>query len=106
MTWSRICWTGLVSVLLVGLAQTSVHRWIPAEAAATGGLQDPRCVVADRANVALIEPILARNGPSDIALLERAVRALNAARRHCQYGWVGAAVENYDWLKRWLEEQR
>ena len=66
----------------------------------------PRCREADRANVAQIAALLERNGPADAPLLERAIYTLGMARRHCLYGWNGRALEDYEWLKRWLSEQR
>jgi hypothetical protein len=102
---SRMLWIAVVSVLLIGLAQTGSQRWIPAKAA-SGGEPDPRCLAADRANVARLTPLLVRNGPNDIAILERAIHALNIARRHCQYGWVEPAMDNYRWLESWIEDHR
>jgi len=65
----------------------------------------PRCLEADRANVTQIAALLERNGPADAPILERAIYTLNVARRHCLYGWNGRALEDYEWLRRWLSEQ-
>jgi hypothetical protein len=104
--WSRILWTAVVSVLLIGLVQTGAQRWTPAEAAASAGELDPRCLAADRAHVALLVPLLTRGAQKDIAILDRAIHALNVARRHCQYGWVEPAMDNYRWLADWIESHR
>lgn len=65
----------------------------------------PLCLDADRANVTQIAALLERNGPADAPILERAIYTLNVARRHCLYGWNGRALEDYEWLRRWLSEQ-
>jgi hypothetical protein len=64
------------------------------------------CQAADHARVAQLVQILERNQPTDAAVLERAVYALNIARRHCLYGWSDIAEEQYAWLNQWLEEHR
>ena len=64
------------------------------------------CQDADHARVAQLVQILERNQPTDAAVLERAVYALNIARRHCLYGWSDVAEEQYAWLNQWLEEHR
>jgi len=66
----------------------------------------PRCREADRATVAQLTALLARNGPTDAPILERAIHALNVARRHCFYDWEGRGLEDYQWLGRWLSEHR
>lgn len=65
----------------------------------------PRCLEADRANVTQIAALLERNGRADAPILERAIYTLNVARRHCLYDWNGRALEDYEWLSRWLSEQ-
>jgi hypothetical protein len=64
------------------------------------------CQDADHARVAQLVPILERNQPTDAPVLERAVYALNIARRHCLYGWNDIAGEQYDWLDHWLDDHR
>lgn len=64
-----------------------------------------RCHEADQASVAQLAPLLARNGPADAAIVERANHTLGIARRHCLYGWQERALEDYAWLRRWLSEQ-
>ncbi|SEP24216.1 hypothetical protein SAMN02990966_04639 [Rhodospirillales bacterium URHD0017] len=64
----------------------------------------PRCQEADRANVAQLVDLLQRNHPGDAPILERAIHALNTARRHCLYDWEGRGFEDYEWLRRWLNE--
>ena len=71
----------------------------------SGGLS-PRCLEADRAAVAQLATALEQNGPADAAILERANFTLSIARRHCLYGWQERALGDYEWLKRWLNEQR
>src|SRR5579872_2636106 len=70
------------------------------------GILSPRCLEADRAAVAQLATVLERNKPVDAAILERANFTLSIARRHCFYGWNERALEDYEWLKRWLSEQR
>jgi hypothetical protein len=65
----------------------------------------PPCLEADRTNVTQIAALLERNGPADAPILERAIYTLNVARRDCLYGWNGRALEDYEWLRRWLSEQ-
>jgi len=72
---------------------------------ASDGLS-PRCLEADRAAVAQLAMVLERNRPANAAILERANFTLSIARRHCFYGWNERALEDYEWLKRWLSEQR
>jgi hypothetical protein len=67
-------------------------------------LASPRCLEMDRANVAQLPALLARNGPADAPILERAIYTLNTARRHYLYGWNGRALEDYESLNRWLNE--
>jgi hypothetical protein len=64
----------------------------------------PRCREIDRAMVAQLTALLERNGPTDAAILERAIYTLNVARRHCLYGWNDRGLEDYEWLRRWLSE--
>jgi hypothetical protein len=64
----------------------------------------PRCLEADRARVAQLATFLQRNGSTDAPVLERAIHALNVARRHCLYDWEGRGLEDYQWLGRWLDE--
>jgi hypothetical protein len=64
----------------------------------------PRCREADRAIVAQFAAFLERNGPADAPVLERAIHALNVARRHCLYDWDGRGLDDYQWLSRWLSE--
>jgi hypothetical protein len=103
--WLRILCTLVIVLLLVGLAQSGSERWISAKAAGSGE-PDSNCLAADRASVALLIPLMTRNNPNDIAMLERAIHGLNVVRRHCQYGWVGPAMDNYRWLQSWVEDHR
>jgi hypothetical protein len=64
----------------------------------------PRCLEADRASVVQLATVLERNRPENAAILERANFTLSIARRHCLYGWHERALEDYEWLKRWLDE--
>jgi len=63
------------------------------------------CQEADRESVARLAALLERNSPAHAAILERANYTLGIARRHCLYGWQGRALEDYQWLGRWLNEQ-
>ena len=63
------------------------------------------CLEADRESVARLAALLERNGPAHTAILERANHTLSVARRHCLYGWQGRALEDYEWLRQWLNEQ-
>lgn len=63
----------------------------------------PRCQEVDRAGVAQLAAFLERNRPTDAPILERAIHALNVARRHCLYDWDRGA-DDYQWLSRWLSE--
>jgi hypothetical protein len=63
----------------------------------------PRCREADRASVAQLAAFLERNGTADAPILERAIHALNVARRHCLYDW-DHGLDDYQWLSRWLSE--
>jgi hypothetical protein len=65
----------------------------------------PACLEADRESVARLAALLERNGPAHTAVLERANHTLSVARRHCLYGWQGRALEDYEWLRQWLNEQ-
>jgi hypothetical protein len=65
----------------------------------------PRCLEADRANVAQIAALLQRNGAADAPILERAIHVLTLARRHCLYGWKERSLADYERLSRWLREQ-
>jgi hypothetical protein len=65
----------------------------------------PACLEADRASVARLAVFLQRNEPADAAILERANHTLSIARRHCLYGWQERALDDYEWLRRWLSEQ-
>lgn len=60
------------------------------------------CEQADRASLPRLVRLLERNRPSDVIVLERAIHALNIARRHCQYGWTERGLEDYRWLDGWL----
>lgn len=64
----------------------------------------PRCREADRASVAQLFDLLQRNRPGDEPILERAIHTLNTARRHCLYDWEGRGSEDYEWLRRWLND--
>jgi hypothetical protein len=64
----------------------------------------PRCQEADRASIAQLGDLLQRNRPRDAAILERAIHALNTARRHCLYDWEGRGFEDCEWLRRWLSK--
>jgi hypothetical protein len=79
---------------------------IVAEEEAALAAPDPICAMADRANVALLLPLLERNAPNDVTVVERAIHTLNLARRRCQYGWTEMGLDNYRWLTRWLEDHR
>jgi hypothetical protein len=63
-----------------------------------------RCQESDRATVAQLAAFLERNRPADAPILERAIDALNMARRHCRYEWDGRGLDDYQWLSRWLSE--
>jgi hypothetical protein len=63
----------------------------------------PRCREADRATVGQLAAFLERNGSADAPVLERAIHALNVARRHCLYDW-DRGLDDYQWLSRWLNE--
>ena len=63
------------------------------------------CREADRESVARLAALLERNGPAHEAILERANHTLSIARRHCLYGWQERALEDYQWLRQWLNEQ-
>ena len=63
----------------------------------------PRCREADRTSVAQLAAFLERNGSGDAPILERAIHALNVARRHCLYDW-DRGQDDYQWLSRWLSE--
>jgi hypothetical protein len=106
MTSQRTMWIAIVSVLLVGLALSGAQQEIVAEEAAPPVVPDHACAMADRANLALLLPLLERNAPNDVTIVERAIHALNLARRRCQYGWTEMALDNYRWLTRWLEDHR
>jgi hypothetical protein len=65
-----------------------------------------RCLEADRANAAQLAALVERNRPADAPILERAIHALNVARRHCLYDWEGRGLDDYQWLSRWLSQHR
>jgi hypothetical protein len=62
------------------------------------------CQQADRTAVTQLATFLERNGPADAPVLERAIHALNIARRHCLYEWDGRGLEDYEWLNRWVND--
>ena len=63
----------------------------------------PHCREADRAGVAQLAAFLERNGSTDAPILERAIHALNVARRHCLYD-RDRALDDYQWLSQWLSQ--
>lgn len=63
-----------------------------------------RCQETDRASAAQLAHFLQRNLPEDAPILERATNALNIARRHCLRDWEERAIENYEWLRRLLND--
>jgi len=62
------------------------------------------CRQADHTAVDQLATFLNRNAPTDAPVLERAIHALNIARRHCLYEWDRRGLEDYEWLNRWVSE--
>ena len=98
----------LASVTAIGMVVggMAIHAMDSAEPPAASFVSTPACQDADRARLAQFVQVLERNRSTDAPVLERAVHALNIARRHCLYGWNDLASEQYDWLDRWLGENR
>ena len=85
-----------VVVFALGLGETNLDTDVPSQL----------CQDEDQARVAQLVKILQRNRPTDAPVLERAVDALNIARRECLYGWSDVAAAHYDWLTHWLDKQK
>ena len=97
----------LVSIAAIGLAVSGIVIYATNHAGLTDEPYASRlCEEADRARVAELVDILGRNRPTDAPVLERAVYALNVARRHCAYGWSDIAGEQYAWLHQWLDDHK
>jgi len=98
----------LAAVVAIGLVMSgaAIHAADSVEPAAASFVSTPACQDADRASVAQLVGVLERNRSADAPVLERAVHALTTARRHCLYGWNDMASAQYDWLDRWLAENR
>jgi esterase/lipase len=98
----------LASVAAIGLVMggMALRAADTAEPPAASFVSTPACQDADRASLAQLVQLLERNRSTDAPVLERAVHALNVARRHCLYGWNDLASQQYDWLDHWLAEHR
>jgi hypothetical protein len=98
----------LASVTAIGMVVggMTLHAMGSAEPPVASFVSTPACQDADRASLVQLVQLLERNRSTDAPILERAVDALNIARRHCLYGWNDLASQQYDWLDRWLAENR
>jgi hypothetical protein len=85
-----------IVVFALGLGETIIDSADPSQL----------CQDEDQARVVQLVKILQRNRPTDAPVLERAVDALNIARRECLHGWSDVAAAHYDWLTHWLDEQK
>jgi hypothetical protein len=104
--WAELRLLALVATIGLVVGGVTLHAMDNTEPPAASFVSTPACQDADRASLAQLIQVLERNRSTDAAVLERAVHALNIARRHCLYGWNELASEQYDWLDRWLAEHR
>ena len=56
---------------------------------------DMRCAAADQAVAPRVAALVASPDDGDTRRLSRAVHILTSARSHCEYGWVGRALDDY-----------
>jgi hypothetical protein len=105
-TWAELRLLGSVAAIGLVVGGVAIHAAETVEPPVASFVSTPACQDADRASIAELAQVLERNRSTDAPVLERAVHALNIARRHCLYGWNELASEQYDWLDRWLAEHR
>jgi len=96
----------IASVCAIGLTASAlgIYATDRTESAVEPAALSRACQDVDHARVAHLVQVLERNRPDDAPVIERAIYALNIARRHCLYGWSDTAAEQYDWLNSWLNE--
>jgi len=102
----RALWFALAILVGAALAQIGLPRWPKAQPRDGATTTTATCALADGDATRLLQPLMVRNAPNDAVVLERAVHALNIARKHCAYGWTDTALGNYAWIERWVAENR
>jgi hypothetical protein len=100
--WAEFRLPAAVAAIGLVVSGVTLRAMDNAEPPVASYVSTPACQDADRTSLAPLVQMLERNRSTDAAALERAVHALNIARRHCLYGWNDLASQQYDWLDRWL----
>jgi hypothetical protein len=104
--WAELRVLGSVSAIGLAVSGLVIYADDRAELTVEPSASSRVCQDADHARVAQLVEVLERNRSTDAPVLERAIYALNIARRHCLYGWSDIAGEQYDWLNHWLEDHK